>query len=65
MMQKSSLRRPYLIPGILQQVTFQLESDLLARSVVDSMNAEGVFTTSQEVDEQNFSEAAENNYHWD
>ena len=64
-MRKSLSRCPYRAPEVLQQVTFQPESDLLARSITESLNNAGVFTSAQEVDYQDFSDASANYFEWE
>ena len=64
-MRKSLLRCHYKTPEVLQQVTCQPESDLLAGSVKESLNNAGVFTSAQEVDYQDFSDASTNYFEWE
>ncbi len=55
----------YKTPAVIRKVSIELESPLLAGSVVDSFNAGGVDTTGQEVVKKNMDDGTSFNHIWE
>jgi hypothetical protein len=58
------LHLSYMRPRVLKVSAVLLEQDLLAGSIVDSLNAEGVNATPQEVENKDF-ESGAFNFKWE
>ena len=58
-------KKEYIIPAISRTISVDLETPILAGSVVDSLNEGGVQTTGQEVQEMDFSDEAQFSHNWE
>ena len=58
-------KKEYIIPAISRTISVDLETPILAGSVVDSFNAGGVMTQSQEVESKDFDDPTSFNHQWE
>ncbi len=58
-------KKQYISPSVVRSVRVETGAEILAGSVVDSLNQGGVETTGQEVQQMDFSNEASFSHDWE